>query len=303
MKPSPIETFTAWLPQLRAQVDERLKLLIEQHSPSEQRLSKAIAYSTLLGGKRVRPALLIATAHCFGASTEQAINPACAVELLHAYSLVHDDLPAMDDDDLRRGQATCHKAFDEATAILAGDAMQTMAFEILSTPSDQLNAAHQLEMIRHLASASGACGMVLGQAMDLEGEGKQLTLQQLELVHRHKTGALIEASVLIGSLCGNTRPSEAQTQQLRRYAQCIGLAFQVQDDILDVIGDTETLGKAQGADIARGKSTYPALLGIDGARQKLIELHDQALASLAQLPGGETQMLAEIADFIISRIR
>ncbi len=295
--------FGDWLTALREQIDQTLGSLIADATLSDHSLAQAIHYSTLLGGKRVRPALVIAAAQCFGAPSEQALLPACAVELLHTYSLVHDDLPAMDDDDLRRGQPSCHRAFDEATAILAGDALQTLAFEVLSRDMPGITTAQQVRMIHCLAKASGARGMVQGQALDLEAEGQHLKLEQLETIHRHKTGALIEASVLMGAQCAATPPNPVQETHLRAYASAIGLAFQVQDDILDVIGDTQTLGKSQGADAARGKSTYPALLGLEGARRKLDELHQQALTSLSALNAPDSSRLADIADFIVSRIQ
>lgn len=303
MKLSRATPFEAWLAELRIHIDHTLSELIKASTCPGDALAKAIHYSTLLGGKRVRPALVIAAAESFGAQPEQAMLPACAVELLHTYSLVHDDLPAMDDDDLRRGQASCHRAFDEATAILAGDALQTLAFDVLSRPLPGIDSGQQLAMIQHLAKASGAQGMVQGQAMDLVAEGQQLTLTQLEAIHRHKTGALIEASVLIGARCAPHVLTHEQETQLSAYARAIGLAFQVQDDILDVIGDTATLGKHQGADAARGKSTYPALLGVEGARRKLDELHVQALASLQALEISDSARLADIADFIVSRVQ
>ena len=208
----------------------------------------------------------------------------------------------MDDDDLRRGHPTCHKAFDEATAILAGDALQSMAFELLAS-SSHLNADNRIRMIQRLAKASGAKGMVLGQAIDFSSVGQNLSLAQLETMHRHKTGALIEASVQIGALTSANQLPEPESQALDTYAQAIGLAFQVQDDILDIISDTETLGKTQGADIALNKPTYPALLGLEGAKDKLHGLHQQALNALTQLKGKNTEQLAAISHYIISRIK
>jgi len=287
-------------------IDDELQKTIHQLSDRNSTLAKAIRYSTLLGGKRIRPTLVLLSAESFGVKKELAKLPACAVELVHAYSLIHDDLPAMDDDDLRRGQATCHKAFDEATAILAGDALQTMAFELLTLEShlynhNQLAANNRIIMIQTLARASGARGMVLGQTIDFESVGQSLSIEQLENMHKHKTGALIEASVMMGALCSTTKITSTEEAALKHYAQAIGLAFQVQDDILDVVSDTQTLGKTQGADAALNKPTYPALLGLDGAREKLQSLHEEALASLDKIPDRDTSKLAEISHFIVKR--
>ena len=287
-------------------IDDELKHAINQLSNPNSTLAKAVHYSTLLGGKRVRPILVLLTAESFGIKKEQAKLPACAVELIHAYSLIHDDLPSMDDDDLRRGQATCHKAFDEATAILAGDALQTMAFELLTQDNDlyshnQLAANNRIKMIQTLARASGARGMVFGQAIDFESVGQSLSIEQLEHMHKHKTGALIEASVMMGALCSTTEVTQTEETALKHYAEAIGLAFQVQDDILDIVSDTQTLGKTQGADIALNKPTYPALLGLEGARKKLQSLHNSALASLNDMPNRDTSKLAEISHFIVKR--
>ncbi|MCY1441713.1 Farnesyl diphosphate synthase [compost metagenome] len=257
-------------------------------------------YSVMNGGKRVRPLLAYAACEALGAPAEQANGAACAVELIHAYSLVHDDLPAMDDDDLRRGQPTTHKAFDEACAILAGDGLQSLAFSALLDPclSPQIDSI-RLAMVQVLAKAAGPAGMVGGQAIDLGSVGQKLDQQALEFMHRHKTGALIEASVRLGALA-SARAEQAQLDALQTYAQAIGLAFQVQDDILDVESDTATLGKRQGADIARDKPTYPALLGLEAAKVYAIELRDQALAALEGF--GETaEPLRALARYIVER--
>ena len=232
------------------------------------------------GGKRVRPVLVYAAGQALHLDINQLDAPAAAIEMIHAYSLIHDDLPAMDDDDLRRGRATCHRAFDEATAILAGDALQALAFEILALDR-KIPCDHRarLDMIQLLASASGSIGMAGGQAIDLDSVGKQLSLEQLENMHQLKTGALIQASVLLGAMC-SPHANKDVLARLTTYGHCIGLAFQIQDDILDVIADTETLGKPQGSDIEQNKPTYPALLGLEGARERALELHQQALAVL-----------------------
>lgn len=265
-------------------------------------LREAMRYSLFNGGKRVRPTLAYASALAISAEAlnthgELLNRVACALESLHSYSLVHDDLPAMDDDDLRRGKPTCHIAFNEATAILAGDALQTFAFELLSA-KDIADAHIQLALIRQLASASGVQGMVLGQAIDLAAVDKTIDLAQLENMHRHKTGALIRASVSMGATALGA--SATQLDALDIYAAAIGLAFQVQDDILDVIADTETLGKQQGADIARNKPTYVALLGLEGARAKAQELHQQALAALNEF-GASADYLRALSAYIIER--
>lgn len=264
------------------------------------RLHQAMRYAVLGGGKRIRPLLTYAAGAAVGAPDARLDALACAVELIHAYSLVHDDLPAMDDDDLRRGRPTCHRAFDEATAILAGDALQTQAFHILAhAPELDVDPRVRLRMIETLAMASGSRGMAGGQAIDLESVGRELDIAQLEDMHIHKTGALIRASVLLGALCADTL-DEARLERLDHYAKCIGLAFQIQDDILDVVGDTAILGKTAGADLARDKPTYPALLGLDGARQRAAELLADAHTSLAGF-GPEADALRELADYIIRR--
>lgn len=283
-------------------IDSALNRYLKELVIPGNRLAEAIQYSTLLGGKRIRPTLTLTTAKCVGTDITEALPIACAVEFIHAYSLIHDDLPAMDDDELRRGHPTCHIAFDEATAILAGDALQAMAFELISQES-QLEAEMKLLMLRTLARASGAKGMVYGQALDFDSVGKLLDLATLEKMHRHKTGMLIEASVTLGALTASRAVSNEQLNLFKAYAQAIGLAFQVQDDILDVISDTQTLGKRQGADQALNKPTYPALLGMDGARAKLQGLHEEALSKLNQLSAFDTTELAAISHFIIGRVR
>ncbi|WIG82635.1 (2E,6E)-farnesyl diphosphate synthase [Photobacterium damselae] len=267
---------------------------------ADQTLLKAMKYGALLGGKRVRPFLTYVTGNMLGVNEENLDTPAAAIECIHAYSLIHDDLPAMDDDELRRGQPTCHIAFDEATAVLAGDALQTLAFEILAEGTLSIDGESQrIKMIKELAQASGAAGMCMGQALDLDGEGKHLGLTQLEQIHKHKTGALIRCAVRLGALAAGEKGLEILTQ-LNTYAEAIGLAFQVQDDILDVISDTETLGKPQGSDIALDKSTYPALLGLEGAQQKAQQLYQEAVQALEAIPYDTTQ-LEVFARYLIER--
>jgi len=263
---------------------ERVERTLEQLLPPSQtlptRLHQAMRYAALGSGKRIRPTLVYASGRAAGVEPERLDRAACAVELIHAYSLVHDDLPAMDDDELRRGRATCHRAFDEATAILTGDALQSLAFQLLATAADdRVNASTRLAMVEILARASGSRGMAGGQALDLAAVGQTLNLAELENLHIHKTGALICASVRFGAML-NPSLAQERFQALVHYAKCIGLAFQIQDDILDVEGDTETLGKTQGKDQAQEKSTYPSLLGLNGAREKARELQQQALEGL-----------------------
>ena len=264
------------------------------------RLREAMRYSVLGGGKRLRPTLVYATGTALGAAPESLDDPAAAVELIHVYSLVHDDLPAMDDDDLRRGRPSCHRAFDEATAILAGDALQALAFELLAgTPRDGADALRRLTMSRLLAQGIGTLGMAGGQAIDLESVGHQLDLKALQTMHRLKTGALIETSVLMGAAAAGELDGPV-CAALREYGAAIGLAFQIQDDILDVTGTTDAIGKIAGADAALDKPTYTSLLGLDGARRAAAEQHDRALAAVAPL-GAAGQGLAKLADFVVGR--
>lgn len=265
-------------------------------------LHQAMRYAVLGGGKRIRPVLVYSAGAAVGAMLEALDGPACAVELIHAYSLIHDDLPAMDNDELRHGRPTCHRAFGEALAILAGDALQALAFQVLSQdPAMISDSVIRMRMLGLLAQAAGSRGLVGGQAIDLAAVGRDdLTLAELENMHIHKTGALIRASVLLGAF---SRPEVESTvlERLDRYAKCIGLAFQIRDDILDVVGDTATLGKTQGADRALNKPTYPALLGLDGAREHARALHQEALASLEPL-GSEADPLRWLATYIVERV-
>jgi len=264
------------------------------------RLHEAMRYAALDGGKRIRPALVYMTGVALGAPLARLDGPACALELIHVYSLVHDDLPAMDDDDLRRGKPTTHIAFDEATAVLVGDALQSLAFYILAHDPQMIDdPGLRLRMVETLALASGSRGMAGGQAIDLAAAGREITLAELEDMHIHKTGALIRASVRLGAL---SQPGSDETllEHLDHYAKCMGLAFQIRDDILDIEGDTATLGKPQGSDLAAGKPTYPALVGMDEAKRMARDLHQEALDSLTPL-GGAGQPLRDIAEYIINR--
>jgi farnesyl diphosphate synthase len=264
------------------------------------RLHEAMRYCVLGGGKRVRPLLVYLTGTALGVAPETLDAPAAAVELIHAYSLVHDDLPTMDNDDLRRGRPTCHKVYGDAMAILVGDALQTLAYHALAHAGDQrLSTAQRLAMLDALTKASGSLGMCGGQAMDLDAVGRQLDLDELENMHLHKTGALIRASVRLGALCGANVGAD-QLQQLDVYARAIGLAFQVQDDILDIEGATETIGKPQGSDTARNKPTYPNLLGLAGAKKTAEQFHQQAVQALDVLGKGG-KLLRELADYIVQR--
>lgn len=290
--------FVDYLSLCQQRINAYLGTQLNTPQPRLERLYSAMRYSVVNGGKRVRPLLAYASCEALGGQPQQADPAAAAVELIHAYSLIHDDLPAMDDDDLRRGQPTCHRAFDEATAILAGDALQAMAFELLAGAGDW-QPATRLQMLQLLGRAAGPQGMVGGQAIDLGAVGEQLDLATLESMHRHKTGALIRAAVQLGALASEQVDDE-QLAALGQYADSIGLAFQVQDDILDIESDTSVLGKQQGADVARDKPTYPALLGLDGAHRLADQLRDQALGALAGF-GPAAQRLRQLADYIVQR--
>jgi geranylgeranyl pyrophosphate synthase len=256
-------------------------------------------YSSLGGGKRLRPLLVYVAGESLGAPLEKLDAPAAAVELIHAYSLVHDDLPAMDDDDLRRGRPTCHRAFDEATAILAGDALQALAFAVLAEDANEESVAARLSMVRILARASGTAGMAGGQAIDLVSVGHRLDIKALETMHARKTGALIQGSVLLGAAAAGVTAGE-EFSALESFGADIGLAFQIQDDILDVEGNPELLGKRTGADAAREKPTYPSTAGVARARSRAFELRDLANASLAPL-GARGSALTELARYVVSR--
>ncbi len=286
--------------QCQQRVDQAMAALFSAPLPELTRLYAAMHYSTSNGGKRMRPLLAYAACEALGGAPAQATGAACALELIHAYSLVHDDLPAMDDDDLRRGKPTTHIAYDEACAILAGDGLQALAFEVLADAQlNPVDADCRLQMISALARAAGPAGMVGGQAIDLEAVGRQIGQSALETMHRHKTGALIEASVQLGALASG-HSDAASLVALRDYARAIGLAFQVQDDILDVESDTATLGKTQGKDQANDKPTYPALLGMDAAKAYAGELRDQAHQALTAF-GQHADALRQLADYIVER--
>ena len=291
---------TTRLADWRARVERELDHWLPQESDLPQRLHAAQRYSVLGAGKRIRPALVYATAETLGTPLDRVDAAACAVELIHAYSLVHDDLPAMDDDDLRRGRPTCHRAFDEATAILAGDALQVLAFKVLAShaglPADP---GIRVRLIEVLADASGTAGMAGGQALDLAAVGRSLRLAEVEQVHALKTGALIRASVLMAAHCAESL-SDGQLQSLGRFGEQVGLAFQIQDDILDVEGDAALLGKATGSDQARAMPTYPAVAGLEAARARVSELHANA-AAILEAHGWSGGPLAALADWLLTR--
>jgi geranylgeranyl pyrophosphate synthase len=285
---------------LQARIEHVLEDALALPDPGTVRLREAMRYSVLGAGKRLRPTLVYLTGEALGAPLERLDAPAAAVELIHVYSLVHDDLPAMDDDDLRRGRPTCHRAYDEATAILVGDALQALAFAVLANdPLVGTTPAERLEMIRVLARATGTGGMAGGQAVDLAAVGQLLSVAAIENMHRRKTGALIEGSVLLGAL-GAGLSSGTQFEALRSFGTEIGLAFQIQDDILDVEGDPALLGKSTGADAAHAKPTYPSTVGIEAARVRAAELRDAAIRALAPL-GQRGTALEQLAHFIVAR--
>jgi geranylgeranyl diphosphate synthase type II len=303
---TPLETprLTDYLQESRHRVDEALGHYLPEAAESATascpaRLTAAMRYSLLGGGKRLRPILCLMAAEACGADAEQAMPAACALEMVHTYSLIHDDLPAMDDDDLRRGRPTCHKAFDEATAILAGDGLLTLAFEVVARDVRPASAA--ASCVRVLAEGAGPIGMVGGQMADLEAEGRtDATLDALEAIHRRKTGALLRASLRMGALVAEA--PEASLRALDVYGKAVGLAFQIVDDLLDVQGDEAKLGKRVGKDSGLGKWTYPGLLGIDGSRHRARQLADEAVAALA-LFGPRGDRLRTLALDLLERDR
>lgn len=287
---------------LQSRSNEVLAALLPQPEEHQSDLVAAMRYAVLSPGKRIRPVLTYLTGQALGLPLTALDNAAASVELIHAYSLIHDDLPAMDDDDLRRGRPTCHKKFDEATAILAGDALQALAFEVLvEGPSERITPGVMIKMVKILANSSGAFGMAGGQAVDLAAAGKKMTETQMERMHLLKTGALIKASVMLGYQLANLNDQEL-CDALENYAHCIGLAFQVQDDILDVEGDTEIIGKPQGSDHVSDKATYPKLLGLEQAKRTANNLISNAVASLEILKGNG-EPLRILAKYIINRER
>ena len=293
--------------QLETYLQERLQLTeaaLDRYLPSAETLPavlhEAMRYSVFAGGKRIRPVLMMAACEAVGGDPKQVLPAACAIEMIHSYSLIHDDLPAMDDDDLRRGKATNHKVYGEATAILAGDALVTEAFLLLSNPeiAPELSPAVRCQVIHLLARSAGSRGMVGGQVVDMESEGQEIDLPTLEYIHTHKTGALILAAIDAGAIIGGA--DQQQRRALCRYGEAAGLAFQVADDLLDIVADQSELGKDVGSDQQRGKATYPALLGLAGARERARELRDLAFSALDTF-GAAARPLREIAGYIVDR--
>ncbi len=286
----------------RTRIEGVLDQCLALPEPGTQRLRDAMRYSALGGGKRLRPVLVYLTGESLGAPLTVLDAPAAAVELIHVYSLVHDDLPAMDNDDLRRGRPTCHRAYDEATAILVGDALQALAFAVLaSDTTGDIPSASRIAMIRTLARAAGTGGMAGGQAVDLAAVGQTLTVDAVENMHRRKTGALIQGSVLLGAMAAGASEGP-ELHALDRFGAQIGLAFQIQDDILDIEGDAAVLGKATGVDAANSKPTYPSTVGLPASRQRAHQLRDEAVAALAIL-GSRGAMLKQLADFVVNRAK
>lgn len=278
-------------------VNKRLLRLLPAVGDYPQSLHKAMHYSLFAGGKRLRPVLVLAAAEAVGGGAEAAINTACAFECIHTYSLIHDDLPAIDNDDLRRGRPTCHKEFGEATAILAGDALLTVAFGLIAATKIAAPSA-VLGALGELAKAAGSTGMIGGQMIDIESEGQEVSFPVLEYIHIHKTGELIRASVRCGALLGGA--SEAELGSLTRYSEAIGLAFQIADDILDVEGSSEEMGKPTGGDQKKGKATYPSIIGLDASRQRAAELVEMAIEALSGFDA-KAEPLREIARYITAR--
>ena len=286
-----------YLEKAREKVDQALEDLMPSEASHPARLVSAMRYSLFAGGKRIRPILVLAAAAAASGQEENALAAACAVELVHTYSLIHDDLPAMDNDDFRRGRPTCHRAYDEGTAILAGDALLTMAFDLLSEEASGVDDHLRLRMVQELARAAGWKGMVGGQQVDMDSEGTEPDLPTLEYIHTHKTGALIRCCLILGGLCAGA--DRTTVKAFTGYGEKVGLAFQVVDDILDVTATTEEMGKDQGSDAQRGKITYPGLFGLEGARERAYELVDDAKAAVLDVD--PTGRLAEIADYVLLR--
>jgi farnesyl diphosphate synthase len=299
-EPTSADDFGAQLEAWRVRMEGALAARLPDPDVVPARLHEAMRYSVLGGGKRIRPALLFATARTVGLSEDDVEAAACAIELVHVYSLVHDDLPAMDDDDMRRGRPTCHKAYDEATALLVGDALQPLAFQLLAADRAlPASPAIRLRLIDLLAQAIGTFGMAGGQAIDLAVQGLRLDIGQVEDMHARKTGALIRASVLMAAECVPSLDSSLYAA-LNRFATAVGLAFQIQDDLLDLTGDALTLGKATGADSERAKPTHPAVIGIPASQQRVRLLHDQAIDALTAF-GPRAQPLRSLAHWLLSR--
>lgn len=293
---------SSYLAQKKKIVDRALDACLKKSAETPSELSRAMRYSALAGGKRLRPILCMAAAETVGGYGKDVLPAACALELIHTHSLIYDDLPCMDDDDFRRGKPTNHKVFGEATAVLAGDALLVKAFELLSDMTrkkgDGISAGARLCAVNEIASAIGDRGLCAGQIADLASEGKEISTRMLNYIHVHKTAALIAASVRCGALLGNA--NEKQLKALTKYAECIGLAFQIQDDVLDVLGDEKKLGKKAGQDEKKGKNTYPKLFGIEASKKKAAALKNEAVDSLRAFDK-KAEPLRGIADFFVRR--
>ncbi|MEW6130260.1 MAG: polyprenyl synthetase family protein [Acidobacteriota bacterium] len=293
------ESLTQYFTRRTEEVNAWLDKFLPQESVQPDSIHRAMRYSIFAGGKRLRPILVLASGEALGAATEDLMPAACAVEMIHTYSLIHDDLPAMDNDDLRRGRPTCHKAFGEAIAILAGDALLTQAFRTLAADAVNRDAEKQVRVIREIANAAGTIeALIGGQVVDIESEGKAVDAATLEYIHRSKTGAMIRVCCLVGGIIAGANDDEMQ--KIIRYGECIGLAFQIADDILDVTQTSEQLGKTAGKDLAAAKATYPAIHGLDASHAKAREMVDEAVTIVSSL-GGDTRILQSIARFIIER--
>lgn len=294
-----IENLSDYFTRRTEEVNRWLDVFLPHESVPPETIHKAMRYSIFAGGKRLRPILVLASGEALGAATEELMPAACAVEMIHTYSLIHDDLPAMDNDDLRRGRPTCHKVFGEAIAILAGDALLTQAFRILSADAPNRDAEKQLRVIREIANAAGTVDALIGgQVVDMESEGKPVDATTLEYIHRSKTGAMIRVSVITGGIVAGA--SDEQLKKLDDYSQRIGLAFQIADDILDVTQTSEQLGKTAGKDQAAAKATYPAIYGLEASHAKARELVAEAVEIVSTI-GGDSHILEAIARFIIER--
>jgi geranylgeranyl diphosphate synthase type II len=294
------ETVESWLSRRAEEVNAELARRVPAEDAPPASIHKAMRHSLLAGGKRLRPALVLACGEALGAKAAALMPAACAIEMIHTYSLIHDDLPAMDDDDLRRGRPTCHKVFGEAVAILAGDALLTRAFQVLAAEDAAPDAARRLALIQEYSQAAGTVdGMIGGQVVDMESEGKKVDAPTLEYIHRAKTGAILVASAVAGAIVAGA--SAQQLERIRTYGQRIGLAFQIADDVLDVTSTAEQLGKTPGKDVAAGKATYPALYGIEASRQKAHELVAQAVEAVSGL-GASAEILGSLARFVVARV-
>ncbi len=281
-------------------IDSQLDTYLEYCSPHPQVIYDSMRYSMFAGGKRLRPILTLAACEAVSGDSKKALPVACAIEMIHTYSLIHDDLPAMDNDDFRRGKLTNHKAFSEAIAILAGDALLTKAFQIIAkTLDEQVESATVLKLIEEVSIAAGAEGMVGGQVADMEAEGKRISAEELEYIHTHKTGALLQVSIRAGAIVGGA--SQQQLQHISEFAAKIGLAFQIQDDILDLIGDQQKLGKKVGSDLINDKATYPVLFGLERSKETVVELTKEALHALGRADCRQPKHLIDIAEYLVSR--